>query len=132
VVSAAEELRAALVKDEDLYACPMSPGDRESGSSTTTAEVTDSILQGLLEDLSKDRLALPTPRGIAQHIINIVDRPAVDSDVVAEAIVLDPALTAQVLRVANSVFYERAGEVLSINEAAALLGSQTVGNVVSL
>ncbi|MFT5392146.1 MAG: HD-like signal output (HDOD) protein, partial [Gammaproteobacteria bacterium] len=111
---------------------PISHGDRESDSPITTAEVTDSILQGLLEDLSKDRLALPTPRGIAQHIINIVTRPVVDRDVIAEAIVLDPALTAQVLRIANSAFYERAGEVLSINEAVALMGSQTVGNVVSL
>ncbi len=65
---------------------------------------------------------LPSPPGIALRIIELAQDPNVDLGATAEAISLDPALTARMLRVANSPLYAGRRKVDTLSQAMTLLG----------
>ncbi|MEI6664990.1 MAG: HDOD domain-containing protein [Chloroflexota bacterium] len=69
---------------------------------------------------------LPTPPSVALQVIDLVQDPAVSTVALASTIGADPALSARVLRTANSSFYAQARTIKTVNEAIVLLGLNSV------
>ncbi|MDH5823410.1 GGDEF domain-containing protein [Luteimonas sp. RD2P54] len=67
---------------------------------------------------------LPTPPGVALRVLELAQDPATDLAATAEAICLDPALSARILRIANSPLFASATRRPSatVSQALALLG----------
>ncbi|MFH5805120.1 HDOD domain-containing protein [Alienimonas sp. DA493] len=72
---------------------------------------------------------LPTLPAVAVQLLEESRKPDVDVGRIAELIASDPAMSARLLRAANSSFFGFRGEVASVSRAVALLGA---GGVVSL
>ena len=73
---------------------------------------------------------LPTPRGIALQVIQLTDKDGVTNQEIAHAIKSDPALTSRILKVANSRVAYQTRPVVSVMDAVAVLGLNTVRNLV--
>ena len=67
---------------------------------------------------------------ICLQLQSLIDSPSTNSDQIARLIASDPALTARILKVANSAFYAFPGSVDSVSLAITLLGTQEVHNLV--
>jgi len=82
-------------------------------------------LQGMLDNLHK-RLKLassfPSPPAIAGQIIELAGDPEVDVVQVATVIARDPALTAKILRIANSPLYAKQRKSQNLRQALVVLG----------
>jgi diguanylate cyclase (GGDEF)-like protein len=77
--------------------------------------------QELIERLSRAK-NLPSPPGVALRVIELGQDPNVSMGRVVDAISADPALTAKILRIANSAFYGRRRRTESLRQAIVLLG----------
>jgi diguanylate cyclase (GGDEF)-like protein len=82
-------------------------------------------LSSLLVDVSK----LPSLPAIAVKIIKEIRKNRSSVNELADIISFDPALTAKVLRVANSSFYGLSCKVDSIDRAVNILGLETLKNI---
>ena len=80
------------------------------------------IVDRLLLELEQ----LPASRAIALRVLQVIDDPGTGAAEAAAAINADPALTARVLRVANSTYYGLSGRVASPAFAITVVGFQTV------
>ena len=76
-----------------------------------------------------EKIRLPSPPTVALKILKAVRSDESSFDELAEIIKVDPALTAQVLKLANSSLYGLAKRVDSIAQATALIGTQTLKNI---
>jgi putative nucleotidyltransferase with HDIG domain len=76
----------------------------------------------LLDELER----LPANPTAAMRVLWIADDPVVSSDELAAVVSSDPALTARVMRMANSAYFGLAGRVASARFAVTLLGFSTV------
>jgi diguanylate cyclase (GGDEF)-like protein len=65
---------------------------------------------------------LPSPPGVALQIIELAQDPNVDLGTAARVISLDPALSARMLRVANSPLYAGRRRVDNLGQAMTMLG----------
>ena len=65
---------------------------------------------------------LPSPPAVALRIIELAQDPGADLNATAQAIGVDPALTARMLRVANSPLYAGRRRVDNLPQALTLLG----------
>ncbi len=65
---------------------------------------------------------LPSPPGVAAHIIELAQDPAIEMGQVAKAISLDSALTAKILRIANSPLYAQRRKSENLRQALVVLG----------
>lgn len=78
-----------------------------------------------------DRLrSLPTFGWAVGRVLAALDQPDGSHVAAAALIARDQALTAQLLRIANSAFYARSGRVASALEALTLLGTVTARSVI--
>lgn len=74
-------------------------------------------------------ISLPTPPAIALRILEAVRDESTSFSEVARIIASDPALTARILKVANSSFYRLTFPVDSIEKAITVLGSEALKNI---
>lgn len=65
---------------------------------------------------------LPTPPAVASKIIELSTQQNSDLDTLASIVVMDPALSAKILSIANSSMYMRRIEANSIEQAVAMFG----------
>ena len=84
--------------------------------------IIDLTPQGLVER-TKDLVTLPE---VALRIAQIVEDPASSANDISREIGLDAALTARLLRVANSAAYGHAGKIGTLPRAVAILGMRQV------
>lgn len=84
----------------------------------------NSLLLEIIEKLP------PLPKTVSE-LSNYIDAKGSEADVagVAKIISKDPLLTAEILRLANSAYYGVSREVFSVQQAAALLGINTIKNM---
>lgn len=83
------------------------------------------------ERLTEDRLLaelerLPAQQAAAVRVLYVADDPTSSASDLAAAVRVDPVLTAQVMRLANSAFYGLSGRVRSSDFAVTVLGFATV------
>ena len=62
----------------------------------------------------------------AMSIVRICDDPEIGLEKLSSAVSMDPALSAQILRLANSVAYRRGDEIASLDRATMQLGIKVV------
>lgn len=83
----------------------------------------------MLERFQKEGLQLPSPPAIAMRILQAVKSQDASFHDLARIIAADPALTAKLLKVANSAFYALPNKVTSIDKALAVLGMTALKNI---
>jgi diguanylate cyclase (GGDEF)-like protein len=82
-----------------------------------------------LESLVEDVSAIPSPPAIAVRIVQEVKKDNTSLNDLARIISCDPALTAKILKVANSPFYGLPSKVESIERAVNVLGLEALKNI---
>lgn len=82
-----------------------------------------------LQDFFEEKLKLPSPPAIAFKIVDAVRQEDESFDRLAGIIQADPALTARVLKIANSSLYGQKQSIESLDRAIALLGTQALKNI---
>jgi diguanylate cyclase (GGDEF)-like protein len=75
-----------------------------------------------LESHLKSLVNLPSPPGVAAHIIELAQDPDIEMGRVARAVGLDPALTTKILRIANSAIYAQRRRSENLRQALVVLG----------
>lgn len=65
---------------------------------------------------------LPSPPGVATKIIQLANDPEADIARIAEVLALDPAITAKILRIANSPMYARQRKTENLRQALMVIG----------
>ncbi|MFT4839877.1 MAG: HD-like signal output (HDOD) protein [Planctomycetota bacterium] len=65
---------------------------------------------------------LPTLPLLQQRIVSALEDPEIDFENVAQLIEIDQSLTAQILRMANSAFFDVQGSISSVTQALVMLG----------
>ncbi len=79
-----------------------------------------------LETIPVSLDSLPSMPAAAVRIVGLCDDPNVELNGLADAVALDPALSARILRIANSAAYSRGNEVTSLDRAMMLMGLKLV------
>lgn len=80
------------------------------------------LLVSLLKKLKDDALVLPTLPEVAMRVQEVVGRSDASLKQVAEVIGQDAAISARIIKVANSVLYSRGVPAESINSAVSRIG----------
>lgn len=80
------------------------------------------LLVGLLKKLKDDALVLPTLPEVAMRVQEVVSRSDASLKQVAEVIGQDAAISARIIKVANSALYSRGIPAESINSAVSRIG----------
>jgi putative nucleotidyltransferase with HDIG domain len=101
---------------------PSVPAPRPGGGGTGT----------LVADLKEELEKLPASRAAALRVVQVVDDPATGAADVAKAASADPALTARVLRVANSAYYGLSGRIGTPAFAVTVVGFATVRSLAAM
>ncbi len=86
------------------------------------------LFQRIYHDLSEDKLALPTLPEVLVHIQSLVEKQQ-DSAELASVISSDPALSAAVVKIANSAVYRRGQLVDTVHEAVNLIGVEQLKDI---
>lgn len=73
--------------------------------------------------------ALPTLSVVVAKVINVVSNPMTSAKDLSDIIVVDQALTAKVLRLANSAFYGFPFRIKNVTQAVSILGFDTIRNL---
>ncbi len=93
----------------------------QNESRAEQASPMDSFFQG--------NVKLPSPPVIAVQILDVVKKDDKSFGELARIISADPALTAKILKVANSSFYALSFPVTSIEKALSVLGADVLKNI---
>ncbi len=83
----------------------------------------------LVEKLKTNMLVLPTLPEIAVRVRQAAEDPDINLHSMAEVISRDPALTARMIKVANSAFLGRSIKVATVNQAVTRIGLFQVKNI---
>lgn len=89
----------------------------------------NALLTILVEKIQSDALVLPTLPEIAIKIREAADDPDVNLHMMADVIAQDPALSARLVKVANSAFMGRSVKVESLNQAVTRIGLRQIKNI---
>ena len=72
---------------------------------------------------------LPAPPQTALQVINACSDESFDFDDITKIVSNDPQLTAEILRLVNSVLYSRENKVNSLNQAISIIGMKSIRNL---
>jgi len=86
------------------------------------------LFQRIYHDLSEDKLSLPTLPEVLVRIQSIVEEQHFTDEVVL-VVSSDPAISAVVLKIANSAVYRRGQFVDTVREAVALIGVERLKDI---
>lgn len=75
---------------------------------------------------SAQSLRLPSPPTVLSRLLTMLAEDRSSAIELAEVLLEDPGLTARILRVANSPFYNFSNKIETVSHAIALLGCQTI------
>jgi len=95
------------------------------GSAQEVATV-DEQKQQRLKKITQSIIGLPTLPTVITQMIGLIDNPKTSARDVARLISTDQALTAKILKLANSAFYGFPREISTVNHAIVVLGFETV------
>jgi HD-like signal output (HDOD) protein len=85
---------------------------------------------GDILDIISQVQELPSLPQIVNHVLNVMDDARSNAGDVAHAVEEDPALTAKILRIANSAFYSPNREITSVSFAINRMGTTEVRNII--
>ena len=102
----------------------------EGGAWTKQTDPEHQLTYQLYQDLKNDRLALPSLPEVAIRVGQAIEDHPSDAKRIAAIIQNDPAITAKIVKAANSAFYSSSNPVHSCNDAVARLGVRVTHNLV--
>ena len=73
--------------------------------------------------------SIPTLPVVVNRVMEITADPESSAQELTEAISVDPVLTAKVLKLANSAFYSRSGQIATLRQALVVIGFNEVRNL---
>ena len=82
----------------------------------------DSMLSQDFENRLKAQVDFPSPSRVATEIISLARDPDIEMAKVAQAVGRDPAMTAKILRIANSAFYAQRRASQNLRQALVIIG----------
>lgn len=82
-----------------------------------------------IDQLIKKEIQFPSLPGIAVEILDIVNKDDAPLTQLGEVIAVDPALSAKMLKVANSSLFSGNREISNLNRAMAILGTNTIRSI---
>jgi len=86
-------------------------------------------MQQILHDLNKSSELFTLPQ-IFSEILKLISSEESSVKDIAGVIIKDPTLTSRVLKMANSSFYRREGEISTVNQAVMMLGANAIKSLV--
>lgn len=86
--------------------------------------------QSTLEDLLEGDVRLASPPEVFARLRHLLNDPDSTLPLLADTIERDPALSARLLRLANSAFFSLPGKVASISEAVSIVGIREIQDLV--
>jgi len=86
----------------------------------------DERRQQRLKKITQSIIGLPTLPTVITQMIGLIDNPKTSARDVSRLIATDQALTAKILKLANSAFYGFPREISTVNHAVVVLGFETV------
>ncbi len=107
-------------------------GNTLADSTSGIERLTQRILDLVRQDVAADRLVLPSLPDMAVRLRPLLDSPSTTAAKVTRVIGKDPALSARLLRVANSAYYPRGGMVRDLRSAVVRLGNKLVRHLSQL
>lgn len=82
-----------------------------------------------LKQITEKIIGLPTLPTVVTQLISVVGDPASSARQIAQLVSTDQALTAKILKVANSAFYGFSREIATVQLAIVVLGIEMVKNI---
>ena len=107
--------------EEAVLGLPVPPEDYQSVSSPPPTPMA-------VEDILHQSGDLPAMPKAALHILSVIEDPRTTATRLERAVAMDQALTAKILRIANSPFYGAVREIKTVSEAIVRLGFVTIRN----
>ncbi|MER2493423.1 HDOD domain-containing protein [Catenovulum sediminis] len=89
----------------------------------------NALLTILAEKIKNDSLVLPTLPEVAIRVREAADDPDVNLHQMADVISHDPALSARMLKIANSAYMGRSVKVATLNQAVTRIGLRQIKNI---
>jgi len=86
----------------------------------------DEQRQRRIKKITQSIIGLPTLPAVITQMIGLIDNPKTSGRQVAQLIATDQALTAKILKLANSAFYGFPREIATVQHAVVILGFETV------
>ncbi|WBS04350.1 HDOD domain-containing protein [Pseudoduganella sp. SL102] len=83
-----------------------------------------------LEELFDHPAALPTAPKVVQELVASFDKASVSTEEIARKVSLDPVLSAKLLRLANSAYYNLSRSIGTVEDAVLMLGFVAVRTLV--
>lgn len=93
--------------------------------------VQNALLSVLVEKVRTDTLVLPSLPEIAIKIRQLAEDPDVNLHKMADLISHDPALSARIMKIANSAFVGRSIQITTLQQATTRIGLRYIKNVVT-
>jgi HD-like signal output (HDOD) protein len=109
------------------------PNGYEVGIEDHTDEpgaISNRLTRQLEQDLKLDRLNLPSLPEVASKVGHAIQDESSDANTIARVIQSDPAITAKIVKAANSAFYGSLNPVESCTQAVIRLGTRVTHNLV--
>jgi len=94
-------------------------------------ELIDRLIHELIDDIKSNRIMLPTLPEVAYKIRDLIDRPNTTTSNISEALKLDAALSARLLKLANSPLFRTSSPIEDLNTAITRLGNKNIRNLVT-
>lgn len=91
----------------------------------------NALLSLLVEKIQNDTLVLPSLPEIALRIRKMAEDPNVNLNQMADIIFHDPAMSARMMKIANSAFLGRSVHVNSLHQAVTRIGLRNIKNIVT-
>lgn len=85
---------------------------------------------GKFQDINFDLDKLPTMPLVAAQMMELINAPETSAAALAKVVSKDPAVSARVLKIANSSFYSMSRQVTSLSTAVVILGERTLKGLV--
>src|SRR3990172_1015057 len=92
--------------------------------------MSNAVQKSQLDDLIARTLELPVLPATTQKVLGLMSDPDVSIEKVKRLVSTDPALTAKILKVANSAFYGSYRNIQNLSQAILRLGLNAVRNIV--
>jgi HD-like signal output (HDOD) protein len=87
-------------------------------------------MSGKFQNINFDLDKLPTMPLVAAQMMELINSPETSANALAKVVSKDPAVSARVLKIANSSFYSMSRQVSSLSTAVVILGERTLKNLV--
>ncbi len=97
---------------------------------TESDSFTNQLTKQLEEDLKRDRLNLPSLPEIASRVGRAIEEESSNANTIARIIQTDPAITAKIVKAANSAFYGTQNPVETCSQAVIRLGMSVTHSLV--